>query len=89
MKSLSIFFKLIHWGIIVNFIIQVVYATYMIFFVVRPPGLSGPLGSRVLDLDFELVVIRRMYAIEFWIAFAGLALYLAITEIYPRTKKNN
>ncbi len=88
MKSLSIFLRFIHWAIILNFVCQVIYAAYMVFFVVKPPGLTGPLGSKVLDLDFEFIVTRRLYAIEFWIAFVGLSLYLAITEIYPRTKKN-
>jgi hypothetical protein len=31
-----------------------------------------------------MMVTRRLYAAEFWIAFAGLAVYLAITEIKPR-----
>ncbi len=89
MKSLPIFLKFIHWGIILNFIFQVIYAAYMVFFVVKPLGQAGPLGSKVLELDFEFVVTRRLYAIEFWIAFVGLALYLAITEIYPRAKNSD
>ena len=36
--------------------------------------------------DGELMVTRRLYAIEFWIATAGLAIYLALTEIGPRFK---
>jgi len=39
-------------------------------------------------VDFEPVAYidrtRRLYAIECWIAIAGLAIYLAITEIGPR-----
>ena len=30
------------------------------------------------------MVTRRLYAIEFWISTAGLALYLAVTEYLPR-----
>ena len=32
------------------------------------------------------MVTRRLYAIECWIAIAGLSVYLAITEIGPRLR---
>jgi hypothetical protein len=33
------------------------------------------------------MVTRRLYAIECWIAIAGLCIYLAITEIGPRLRE--
>lgn len=75
----------IHWIIILNFLFEIAYASYMVFFIVVPPdGGSGPLASRATSMPFEFMMTRRLYATEFWIAFAGLAIYLAITELYPR-----
>ncbi len=76
----------LHWVIILNFLFEVFYAAYMVFFVVKPEGHSGPLGAAANAIPFEMMVTRRLYAIEFWIAVAGLAIYLAITEIGPRLR---
>ena len=73
----------LHWAIIANFVIELVYAAYMVFVVVAPPG-GGPLGSRAMDIPFEMMTTRRLYATEFWLAMGGLAIYLALTEIGPR-----
>ena len=77
----------LHWVIILNFVIEIAYATYMVFWVFAPEG-TGPLMDRARDLDFELMTTRRLYAIEFWIATAGLAIYLALTEIGPRLRRS-
>jgi len=57
----------------------------MIFFVV---GGGGPLFGRAGKISFELMVTRRLYAIECWIAIAGLCIYLAITVMYPRIRED-
>ena len=77
------FWKILHWFLIINFIVEILYSAYQLFFVV---GGGGPLFYRVQEISFELLVTRRLYAIEAWIAMAGLSIYLAITEIYPRLK---
>ena len=77
---------LVHWAIILNFVMQIVYAAYMIFDVLAV-GDGGPIGSAALSVDHEHMVTRRLYAIEFWVAMGGLAIYLAITEIGPRLKR--
>jgi hypothetical protein len=77
----------LHWAIILNFAFEMVYAGYMVFAVIRPEGVSGPLMSAARDVPFEMMVTRRLYAIEFWIATAGLAIYLALTEIGPRLRR--
>lgn len=76
--------RLLHWAIILNFVAEMIYAGYIVFAVLRPEGVSGPLFEKALEIPFELMVTRRLYALEFWIATAGLALYLALTEIGPR-----
>ncbi len=77
------FWKILHWFLIVNFIAEILYCAYQLFFIV---GGGGPLFHRVQEISFELLVTRRLYAIETWIAMAGLSIYLAITEINPRMK---
>ena len=79
--------RLIHWVIILNLVIQSAYGTYMIFFVVNN-GHSGPLGSAAASIPFELMVTRRLYASETWIAMVGLSLYIGLTEILPRVLKS-
>jgi hypothetical protein len=73
--------------IIVNFVVEIVYASYMLFAVVTPAGHSGPLFEAAKTLAPDLMHTRRLYAIEAWIAITGLAVYLAITEIGPRLAK--
>ena len=76
---------MLHWAIIINFLIEIVYAAYMIFNVLQPEvGGGGPLWERATSIPHELMVTRRLYAIEFWLAMGGLSIYLAITEIAPR-----
>ncbi len=63
---------------------QIAYATFQVFVVLQPDGTMGPMLMTAADVPHELMVARRLYAIEAWIAFVGLALYLAITEFLPR-----
>ena len=79
--------QILHGFIIMNFVIQIAYAASMVFFVVTGDTGSGPLFGGAAQLPFELMMTRRMYASECWIAISGLAIYLAITEIYPRTQR--
>ncbi len=74
-------FKTFHYIIILNFLIQIAYCVIMIFFIFKNPGDSaGPLFEKAISLDHEFFVKRRLYAIEFWIATGGCAIYLALTE---------
>ena len=79
------FWKFLHWFLITNFV-EILYSAYQLFFIV---GGGGPLFHRAQEISFELLVKRRLYAIETWIAMAGLSIYLAITEIIPRMKKEH
>jgi hypothetical protein len=70
---------ILHWIIIINFVIEIFYGMYQTFFVLIPPGgQPGPLFGMASEISYELMVSRRLYAIETWIAIAGLAIYLAI-----------
>jgi hypothetical protein len=37
-----------------------------------------------LETPIEVIMKRRLYAIETWLAIGGLAIYLAVTELLPR-----
>ena len=75
--------KVIHWIIIINFIVQIGYGFFQVFFVV---GGGAPLFFAAQTLPFETMITRRLYAIGTWIAIVGLSIYLGITEMYPRFK---
>ena len=77
--------KILHALILLNLLVGWLYDAYMVFFVVRPPsGKIGALAGAAAEMPFELMVTRRLYAIESWVVFGALAVYLAITELVPR-----
>jgi len=40
--------------------------------------------ARAVETPIEVILKRRLYAIETWIAITGLAIYLALTVFLPR-----
>ncbi len=44
---------LVHWAIIINFLVQIIYASYMIFDVFSVPG-GGTLGTDAVTLSSRL-----------------------------------
>ncbi len=77
--------QIVHFALIANMLLEVIYAGYMVLVVVKPEGMpAGPLWNAAKTMPFDMMVTRRLYAVEFWIAFVGLAVYLALTEIKPR-----
>lgn len=78
--------SLVHAGIVAWFVGELAYVGWLLFVVLNPAGV-GPLGASAATISHELMVTRRLYAIEAWIAFGGLALYLAATEIIPRRRR--
>ena len=75
---------IVHWVVIVNFAVEILYGSYLVFVVLAPEGVVGPLGAAATTLPPDRMLVRRAYALETWIAIAGLSLYVAITEILPR-----
>lgn len=70
---------ILHTVIIVNFIAEIFYGFYQVFFVLLPEGgKKGPLMGRANEIPFELMAKRRLFAAETWIAISGLAIYLAV-----------
>jgi len=74
--------KVIHSLVIINFIVEIIYSFYMVFFVIG--GGKFPLLRRAVETPMEVILKRRLYAIEAWLAVGGLVLYIAVTEILPR-----
>jgi len=74
--------RVLHVFIILNFLIEIFYGFYMVFFVVG--GSRWPLMARATETPIEIILKRRLYAIEVWIAVAGLVVYIALTEFLPR-----
>ena len=83
------YWRVIHWLIILHFLGEILYCAYIVFSVLQPEGHSGPLVGQATHIPFEQMVTRRLYAIECWVATAGLAIYLAITEVYPRIRRSS
>jgi hypothetical protein len=77
--------RLLHAVIVLNFLAEIAYASWMVFVELRPPGAGiGPLGAAALGADPSLMLARRLYALEAWVAIGALSIYLAIVEIKPR-----
>ena len=74
--------RILHWFIIINFLAEILYGFYMVFFVVG--GSRWPLMARAVETPIEVILKRRLYSLETWIAIAGLSVYLALTEFLPR-----
>lgn len=74
--------KVLHWIIIVNFALGILYGAYLAMFVFGGGGV--PLFGRASQEPVEVILKRRLYSVETWIAISGLAVYLALTEIMPR-----
>lgn len=72
----------LHTVIILNFLFQIGYSGYKCLSF--PDGRVRVLFGEAQTLGFQEMVTRRLYAIETWIAIAGLCVYLALTEIAPR-----
>lgn len=77
--------RVLHWFIIINFLVGIFYGFFMVFFAVG--GGRYPLWMRAVDMPVEVILKRRLYAIEAWVATSGLAVYLALTVFLPRILK--
>lgn len=74
--------RFIHSLIIANFLLEIIYSFYMVFFVIG--GGKWPLLRRAVETPMEVILKRRLYAIEAWVAVGGLCIYIAITELLPQ-----
>ena len=76
------FWRILSGIILVNFIIEIMYGFYMIFYGVG--GSRYPLMKKAEETPVEVILKRRLYAIELWVALTGLTNYLGLTEVFPR-----
>jgi hypothetical protein len=74
--------RILHWLIILVFITEIIYGFYMVFFVVG--GTRYPLWRKAVETPVEVILKRRLYAIETWISVVGLTIYLGLTTFLPR-----
>ncbi len=84
--KLPLVLRILHWVIIVNFVVNIFYGGYQVFVVLAPGDAVGPLFGNATTMSGDLLIARRLYAIEVWISITGLAIYLAITEYLPRLR---
>jgi hypothetical protein len=80
------YWKLLHWFLIITLLAQGLYGFYMVFFVIG--GSKWPLFAKAVNTPVEVILKRRLYAIETWVALGALSIYLAITEILPKKYDN-
>ena len=73
--------RVLHILIILVFLIQIAYGLYMVFFVIG--GSRWPLFAKAVNTPVEVILKRRLYSLETWVAAGALTIYLAITEILP------
>ncbi len=60
-------------------------ALYMVFVVYRIPGAGvGPMFGAAPDVDPDFFLQRRLYALEAWVTFGFLSVYLALTWLRPK-----
>ena len=58
-------------------------AVYMVFVVHHLPGHAGPLLGAAQDVPADFFLRRRLYALEAWLTFGFLSLFLALTWLRP------
>ena len=64
--------------LIVHFFVGAIYPAYITMFVLRPDDNSvGPLWAKAASMPFELMVKRRLYALEFWLVSFVIIVYFA------------
>jgi len=61
--------------------LEIVYSFTMVFVVIG--GVKWPLLRRPVETSGEIIINRRLYAIEAWIAIGVLCIYLTLT-VYLR-----
>ena len=78
----------LHVGIIAILLVQAGYSFVQLLVFLQPEGVTGPLFGAAARVDHDLLMARRAYAIEGWIALVGLFLYVGLTEILPRRQRD-
>jgi hypothetical protein len=73
-----------HWTIVLVLGTGFLSALYMVFVVYRVPGAGiGPMYGLATEVTPEFFLQRRLYALEAWVTFGFLAVYLGLTSLRP------
>jgi len=81
--------RVAHWTIVTVLGTGFLAALYMTFVVFRPEAHGGPMLDAARDVPLDFFVRRRAYALEAWMTFGFLALYLALTSLRPSASGSN
>jgi hypothetical protein len=74
MEKKKVFWIIFHVTVIVALSLQIVYTVYQFYNTAGYLILFGASST----LDYETMVVRRLYGIEFWISFLGLVFYIVV-----------
>jgi len=81
--------RVAHWTILFVLGTGFLAALYMTFVVFRPEAHGGPMFEAAKTVPLDFFVRRRVYALEAWMTFGFLAVYLALTSLRPRRSDSN
>lgn len=75
---------MLHWLIVTILGTGFLAAIYMVFVVYRVEGQGvGPMFGAAHDVPMDFFLRRRLYALEAWVTFGFLSVYLASTSLRP------
>lgn len=83
---MTLVWRALHYTIIGVLAVEGLYCLGQLVWVLQPEGVVGPLFGAAATIDPDLLVARRLYAIEGWLSLVGLALYVGLTEVAPRRR---
>lgn len=69
-------YKILDVAVQIFIVTGFVYAAYQLLVVFAVPGQPIVLFGRAVQIDFQILVMRRLYALEFWIIFTSYLVYL-------------
>ncbi len=75
--------RVAHWLILTLLGTGFLSALYMTFVVFAPEAHQGPLFAVAKDVPLDFFLRRRVYALEAWMTFGFLSIYLALTSLRP------
>lgn len=81
--------RIAHWTIVFVLGTGFLAALYMTFVVFRPEAHGGPLLETARTVPLDFFVRRRVYALEAWMTFGFLAIYLALTSLRPTRSEDS
>lgn len=66
-------------------VLEAAYCAFQVMVVLQPPGIEGPMLFNATRIPPDLLVARRLYAIEGWVAFVGFAVVFTVANVRPRS----